>query len=132
MHITAWERTAAVLVGIESVVVLGLAAWQVVSLVVGDVASVPSALALIVLTVAAAAGVAGFAVGIARGSSWARSGAVVTQLLILAVALGAFTGTYGHASTALLIGVPAALVLLCVVAASRVAARRADPRTAED
>ena len=46
------------------------------------------------LTAVGAAAVLAFAVAIWRGQSWGRSGGIVTQLLILAVALGAVTGAY--------------------------------------
>ena len=85
-------RIAAILLAIEGLAIVGLVVWQVGALVAGDTGSVESALALIVLTVVGAAAVLSFAVATWRGLSWGRSGGIVTQLLILAVALGAVTG----------------------------------------
>jgi hypothetical protein len=90
------RRVAAAVLAIDAVGVLALAIWQVLALLAGDVESVASAIALIVLTVIGAAAIGAFAVGVARGAMWARSGGVVTQLLILAIALGAVTGAYAH------------------------------------
>ena len=119
------DRIAAVLVGLEGLVVAGLAAWQVVALVSGDTLFLASAIALIVLTIVGAAAVLAFAVAIARDRSWGRSGGIVTQLLILAVALGAATGAYAHPLTAAAIAVPALVTFVLLLVAVRNAGRAA-------
>ena len=88
MPITPVERVAAALLALEGLALLMVAGWEVVALVGGDTDDVGSSIALIVLTVVGAAAVVAFAVGVARGQSWGRSGGIVTQLLILAVFLG--------------------------------------------
>ncbi|MCG7417649.1 MULTISPECIES: histidine kinase [Microbacterium] len=115
---------AALVVGLEAVGVLALAGWQVVALVGGDTDSVVSSIALIVLTVIGAVAVAAFAVATARDVSAGRSGAIVTQLLILSVALGAVTGEWAAPSTALLIAAPAVVGLVLLVLAVRASAPR--------
>lgn len=129
MPVSRATRTAAILVAIEAVGVLALAALQVVSLGSG-VASLASAIALLVLTIAGAVAVAAFARAIARGQSWGRSGAVVVQLLIIAVAIGAATGEYAHPGMAFALAVPAAIVFVAVILAARDAGRD-QPRTPE-
>jgi len=119
-------RTAAVLVGLEGIGLLALAAWQVVALTGGDTGSALSAIALIVLTVVGAVVVLAFAGGMLRGRSWGRSGAIVTQLLVLAVAVGAATGQYAHPLVGLALAVPAIVCLVLVVLAARRAAPRRD------
>jgi hypothetical protein len=119
------SRAAAVLVGIEGVGLAALAAWQVVALTSGDTESEVSAIALIVLTVVGAIVVLAFAAAIARGRSWGRSGGIVAQVLILAVALGAATGQYAHPLTGAAIAVPALACLVLLVVAAR---RGAPPR----
>jgi len=89
-------RVAAAVLGLQALGILALAVWQVVALGEGDTVSIASGIALIVLTLIGAVAVGAFAVGVARGASWSRSGGIVTQLLILAVALGAATGGYAH------------------------------------
>ncbi len=75
------------------------------------------------LTLVGAVAVLAFAVAIWRGRSWGRSGGIVTQVLILAVALGAATGAYAHPSTALILAVPAVAALVLLVLAARAAGR---------
>jgi hypothetical protein len=123
MRTNTFGRIAAVLVGLEGVGLVGLAMWQIVALVAGDTAAIETALALVLLTAAGAVIVLAFAVAIWRGRSWGRSGGIVAQLLILAVALGAATGSYADPVSALAIAAPAVLVLVLLVLAVREAGR---------
>ncbi len=118
-------KLAAALLALEGIGIIGLAVWEAIALISGDNASIVSAVALIVLTAAGAALVVAFALAVWRGQSWGRSGGIVTQLLILAVALGAATGIYGDGTTALVIAVPALVALVLLVVAVRDAGRRA-------
>ncbi|MCR2801665.1 histidine kinase [Microbacterium sp. zg-Y818] len=122
--LTPVERIAGALVAFEALGVAALAGWQVVALGAGDTVSVASALALIVLTVVGAVAVGSFAVAILRGQSWGRSGSIVVQLLLLAVALGAVSGTYADGGVALALAAPAFVVLVLLVLSVRAAARR--------
>jgi hypothetical protein len=121
---------AAVLVALEGLGLLALVVWQIAAIAGGDTDSLESALALIVLTLVGAAAVLAFAVATWRGQSWGRSGGSVTQLLILAVALGAATGAFAAPSLALALAVPALLTLVLLIIAVRDAARSA--RAADD
>lgn len=118
-------RVAAVLVAMEGLGLVALVAWQIAAVAGGDTGSIESALALIVLTFVGAAAVLAFAVAIWRGQSWGRSGGIVTQLLVLAVALGAATGAFAVPSLALALAVPAVVVLVLLVIAVRDAGRAA-------
>ena len=125
MRTNASGRIAAVLVGARGRWRSARSpCWQVVALASGDTGSIESAVALVVLTLVGAAAVLAFAVAIWRGQSWGRSGGIVTQVLILAVALGAATGAYADPSTALVLAVPALVVLVLLVLAVRDAGRR--------
>ena len=124
MPITPVERVAAALLALEGLALLMVAGWEVVALVGGDTADVGSSIALIVLTVVGAAAVVAFAVGVARGQSWGRSGGIVTQLLVLAVALGALTGPAPSAGFATVLAVPAIVGLIVLFAAARRAGAR--------
>lgn len=119
-------RIAAVLVGLEGLGLVALAVWQIVAIVAHDTASLDSAIALIVLTVVGAVAVIAFAAAIWRQRSWGRSGAIVTQLLVLAVALGAATGAYAEPAVALVLAAPAFVVLVLLVLAVREAGRGPD------
>lgn len=116
-------RVAAALVALEGLGLVALTVWQIAAVARGDTGSIESALALIVLTFVGAAAVLAFAVAIWRGQSWGRSGGIVTQLLVLAVALGAATGTFAVPSLALALAVPALVVLVLLVIAVRDAGR---------
>ncbi len=124
MRITPVERVAAVLLALEGVALLFIVGWEAVALVTGDAGLLSTSLALIVLTAIGAAAVLAFAAATWRGASWGRSGGIVTQLLILAVALGAATGSYGQPMLALQLAIPAVVVLVCLVMGVRAAGGR--------
>ncbi|MBO3662073.1 histidine kinase [Microbacterium stercoris] len=116
-------RSAAILLAVEAVGIVALAGWQAVALAGADTIDPVSSIALIVLTVIGAAAVGAFAAATWAGRSWGRSGGVVTQLLVLAVALGAVTGAFPHPEIALALTVPAALGLILIFLAARAAHR---------
>ncbi|WP_261164725.1 histidine kinase [Microbacterium sp. Marseille-Q6965] len=115
-------RLAAALLALEALALLVLAGWQVVAMLGGDTTSLPTALALLVFTLVGAAGVGAFAYAVVTDRSWGRSGGIVTQLLVLAVALGALTGQYGHPLVALGLAVPAVVGLVLIARAAKAAA----------
>lgn len=116
---------ASALVALEALGLGVLVVWQVTAVIAGDTGALESAIALIVLTVVGLVIVAAFAVAIWRGQSWGRSGAIVTQVLILAVALGAATGAYAAPGVALGIAVPALITLVVLVLLVRASGRGA-------
>ncbi|SIR70839.1 histidine kinase [Microbacterium sp. RURRCA19A] len=118
------RHLAALVLGLEAIGVLALAGWQVVALVGGDTDSVVSSVALIVLTVIGAAIIGAFAVATSREVSAGRSGGIVTQLLILSVAIGAVTGEWAAPGIALLIAAPAVVGLILLILAVRASAPR--------
>ena len=119
------DRLAAFVLGLEGLAVAALVVWQIWALAVGDTGSVQSAVALMVLTAVGAVAVLAFAVATWRGLSWGRSGGVVTQLLILAVALGAVTGAYASPTTGLALAIPGLIALVLLLFAVRAAGRQA-------
>lgn len=82
---------AAAILALEAVALLVFAVVELAGLGAGDAASLPTALALIVLTLIGAAALVAFAVGTRVGKSWARSGGVVFQVLAVALALASLT-----------------------------------------
>jgi hypothetical protein len=124
-------RAAAVLVGLEAIGVLAIAVWQVAAVAGGDTDSAVSSIALLVLTVVGAVAVGAFAVGIWRGWSWGRSGGIVTQLLIMAVAVGAMTGAGADPLLGICLIVPAlVVVVLLIFVIRRAGAEKADDESA--
>ena len=122
MGISLFERLAGAVLAAEAIALLAVIGWEIVALVEGDTIDVPSSVALIVLTAVGALALAAFAVSVWRRVSWGRSGGIVAQLLILAVALGAATGQYADAGTAVLLAVPGVVGFVLLLAASRRAA----------
>lgn len=116
---TAASRSAAVLLALEGLVLLGLAGWEIAALFRAEAGSAVSGTAMIAMTLIGAAGLGAFAWAVWTGRSWGRSGGVVAQLLVLAVAFGAVTGDYGDLATGVIIGAPGALGLILLIAASR-------------
>ncbi len=125
-------RAAAIIVGLEGAAVIVLVTIQALALFGGDAGDVTSGIALIVLTAVGAAALLAFAVAIARDQSWGRSGGIVSQLLILAVALGAVTGAYAHPLVALALALPAVVALVLLFVAVRRAAADRVEREAHD
>ncbi|MBN9178478.1 MAG: histidine kinase [Microbacterium sp.] len=124
MPTSAPDRLSAALLGLEASGLVVVAGWEIVALIGGDTADVTSSIALVVLTAVGAAAVAAFGVATARGRSWGRSGGIVTQLLMLAVALGAVTGPAPAFGFALAVALPAAVGLVLLFAAVRRAGAR--------
>jgi len=122
MQTSVVDRLAGVLLWAEGIGILVLAAWELMALVAGDTGSVDSSVALLVLTAVGALGVVAFGVAVWRGRSWGRSGGIVTQLLILAVALGAATGAYADPGVAIGLAVPAVVVFALLLVGARSAA----------
>ncbi|WP_322409561.1 histidine kinase [Microbacterium invictum] len=120
------HRIAGFLLALEGLGLLILVAWQIAALIGGDTGILATALALLVLTLVGAAIVLVFAGATWRRVSWGRSGGIVTQLLILAVALGAATGAYAQPISALLLALPAVVVLATLIWATRTSAPRGE------
>lgn len=119
MRIHLPTLAAATIVGLEGLAIAGLALWQVTALVQGDTESVATAVALLVLSLLGVGAVCAFAVAVLRGRSWGRSGGVVTQLLILAVAGGAVAGEPAYPLIALGLAAPAVIAFVLLIVASR-------------
>ena len=73
----------------------------------------------IMTNAATPAQIAAFGVATVRGRSWGRSGGIVTQLLMLAVALGAVTGPAPAYGFALAVALPAVVGLVLLFTAVR-------------
>ena len=111
------------LVAVEAAGLAVLTVREIVVIAGGGAGAIESAIALVVLTLVGAAAVLAFAVAIWRGRSWGRSGGIVTQLLILAVAFGAATGAFAVPMLALALAIPAVIALVLLVLAVRDAGR---------
>lgn len=119
-----FSRAVLTLVALLAIEALGLAALAVVllvDLITGGPSSYLAAIALFVLTAAAAAGVGAIAVNALRGSSWIRGAAVTVQVLQLTVAIGSFQGVFARPEVGWLLLVPAVAILVLLFTRSVIA-----------
>jgi len=93
VHRSGPAAIAAGILTLEGIALGVIGLIQLFALGSGDVTSVASGIALIVLTLIGAAGLLAFAYGTLRRASWARSGGVLFQVLAIALALAALTIT---------------------------------------
>lgn len=110
---------AATVLALEGVALLVFAVIELVGLGAGDAASLPTALALIVLTLIGAAALVSFAFGARAGHSWARSGGVVVQVLAVALALASLTLQPVSWAFTLGVGLPGLLGFFLLVSSAR-------------
>jgi hypothetical protein len=111
-----------VILALEALLVLALAVWLVVELLTETPQSYPSAVAIVVLVVLAAAWLIATVVGIARRRSWARASALTIQILQLAVAVGCFQGFYARPDVGWALLIPAVVAGVLAVSPSVVRA----------
>ncbi len=115
---------AAAVLALEGLALLAFAIIEVVGLGGGQAAVIPTALALIVLTLIGAVALGAFAVGTRAGRSWARSGGVVLQVLAVALALASLTLQPIPWEFTLAVGTPAVLGFVLLIASSSAENRR--------
>ena len=110
---------AAAVLALEGAALTIVAMVEIFGLSAGEAASLPTAIALIVLTLIGAVALFAFAVGARRGRTWARSGGVVLQVLALALALASLTVQPVLWTFVLGVGAPALIGLVLLVASAR-------------
>ncbi|MEV8214546.1 hypothetical protein [Leifsonia sp. NPDC077715] len=118
----------AVIVGLEALLVTGLAVWLLVELLTQRPESYPSAVAITVLGFLAAAWAILTFVGLLRRQGWARASALTIQILQLAVAVGCFQGLFARPDLGWALLVPAVVagVLAITPAVVRATARNTE------
>ncbi len=119
---------AAAVLAAEGAALLVFAVIELAGLGAGDAASLPTALALIVLTLIGAAALIAFAIGTRTGRSWARSGGVVFQVLAVALALASLTLQPISWLFTFAVGLPGLLGFALLIASAR---REGEQRAAE-
>ncbi len=107
-------RALAGILFLQSVALAGATVFLVVELVTVPADSTVSAIALLVVTAIATVSLAAIAVNTLRGRSWIRGATVTVQVLVIAVAVGAFQGVFARPDIGWLLLIPAiaALALL--------------------
>ncbi len=89
MRVSRMTIAAAAVLAVEAAALLVIALIEMFGLGSGDASSLPSAVALIVLTAIGAVGLGALAFAVLRGRSLGRSGGLVVQILAILVALSA-------------------------------------------
>ena len=97
---------------LEAVAMVFLVGLLVVDILTMPAASMASAVALTVLVAVGAVFVVAVAVGVKRRQRWSRGGALIWQLVQLAIALGAFQGVYAQPAIGWAILAPSVIVLV--------------------
>ncbi|MCS3842160.1 hypothetical protein [Microbacterium sp. AK031] len=110
---------AAAVLALEGAALTVIALVEMLGLGAGEAASLPTAIALIVLTLIGAVALFAFAVGTRRGRTWARSGGVVLQVLALGLALASLTVQPVLWTFVLGVGAPASAGLVLLLASAR-------------
>ncbi len=119
MHSPGLALAASAVLAAEGAALIVFALIELVGLGAGDAASLPTALALIVLTLIGAVALIAFAVGTRAGRSWARSGGVVFQVLAVALALASLTLQPISWAFTFGVGLPALLCFALLIASTR-------------
>ncbi|MGP6171469.1 hypothetical protein ACTU6V_09685 [Microbacterium sp. A204] len=114
---------AAAVLAIEGAALVVFALIDLFELGAGEAASLPTAIALIVLILIGAAALLTFAVGARRGLMWARSGGVVLQVIAIALALASLTVQPVVWPFVLGVGIPGLLGFILLIASTRKEAR---------
>lgn len=110
---------AAAVLAAEGAALFVFAAVELIGLGSGDAASLPTALALIVLTLIGAVALVAFSFGTRAGRSWARSGGVVFQVLGVALAFASLTVQPIAWVFTLAVGLPSLLCFALLIASTR-------------
>ncbi|MFJ4224698.1 hypothetical protein [Microbacterium sp. NPDC089695] len=119
MRSPALAFAAAAILALEALALIVFALIEIVGLGSGDASSLPTAIALIVLTVIGAVALAAFAIGTRSGRSWARSGGIVFQVLAVAIALASLTIQPVQWLFTLAVGVPGLVCFVLLIATTR-------------
>jgi len=116
---------AAAVLAAEGLALIVFALIELFGLGAGDASSLPTALALIVLTLIGAVALLAFAFGTRAGRSWARSGGVVFQVLAVAIGFAALTVPPVVWPFVLGVGLPGVAGFLLLIASARAEGGRA-------
>lgn len=124
MHSPGLAASAAAVLALEGAALGAVALVELFGVGAGDAAYLPTALALIVLTLIGAIALFAFAAGTRRGRGWARSGGVVLQVLAVALALTSLTVQPVPWTFILATGVPGLVGFVLLIASARRETRR--------
>ena len=117
---------AAILVWVETVVLLGLGVWLAIDIIGGLSRSLPAAISLAALVLGAGVWLVFVARAIPTQKRWARSAAIFWQTCQLAVASASFTGRGANFAIGVALVVVSLTVLALLFSKPVIAASRAE------
>jgi hypothetical protein len=106
----------------EAVAMVVVVVVLIIDILTLPAASLGSAIALTVLVAIAAGFVSAVAIGAFRRQGWVRGGALIWQLVQLAIAIGAFQGTFAQPAIGWALLVPSVTVIVLLFTKSVMAA----------
>lgn len=113
---------------LETLMIAAVAVWLVVELLTTEAGSIGGGIAIVILALIATAWAAATTVGAVRIRSWMRGSALTLQLILAAVAIGAFQGQYAQPDIGWALLAPALIATATLFAPSVVALTRRDPQ----
>ncbi|MCS4276708.1 hypothetical protein M2390_001902 [Mycetocola sp. BIGb0189] len=102
-------RWLSVILGLEALAMILVTGWLVVDLFTERATSMPTAIALTVLVAAGALWVVALFIASLRLARWVRAGALIWQVLQLAIAVGAFQGETAQPLAGIAILIPSVI-----------------------
>ena len=124
--------SAAILVFLEALVILGLAGYLLIEIISGQSKSFGTAVSLFAIVLLCAAWIGYAGRGLLLGRRWARSTSVFWQLVQLAIASASFDGRGANAVIGVSLIVPSVIVLWLLFTKKVVAATRDEPEGYSD
>lgn len=112
---------------LETLAVAALAAWLLIELLTTAADTIGGGIAIVVLALIALGWVAATTLGAVRRRGWMRGSALTMQLVVMAVALGAFQGQYAVPDIGWALLAPALVAAVTLFLPSVVAVTRRDP-----
>ncbi|MET0843915.1 MAG: hypothetical protein ABWY23_08685 [Mycetocola sp.] len=115
-------RLLTALLFMEAAAMIVVVTVLIVDILTLPAASLASAIALTVIVAIGAVFVSAVAIGVLRRRSWVRGGALIWQLVQLAIAIGAFQGTFAQPAIGWALLAPSVLVIVLLFTSSVMAA----------
>lgn len=112
---------------LETLAVAALAAWLLIELLTTAADTIGGGIAIVVLALIALGWAAATTLGAVRRRGWMRGSALTMQLVVMAVALGAFQGQYAVPDIGWALLAPALVAAVTLFLPSVVAVTRRDP-----
>lgn len=112
---------------LETLAVAALTAWLLIELLTTAADTIGGGIAIVVLALIALGWAAATTLGAVRRRGWMRGSALTMQLVVMAVALGAFQGQYAVPDIGWALLAPALVAAVTLFLPSVVAVTRRDP-----